>query len=96
MSTVNEKDFSTEVKEFLTFNSDVLKVYNKLKDIFVEGDDEEPEIYNFLHHKLTDDDKIEILTLLTEKQEKNKSIFNHKLIKNVLIDWIDEKFGVLI
>ena len=58
MIIVNEKDFSIEVKEFLTFDSDVLKVYNDLKDIFVEGDDEDTEIYNFLHHKLTDEERL--------------------------------------
>ena len=113
MITVNKQDFSIEVKEFLTFDSDVLKVYNDLKDIFVEGDDEDTEIYNFLHHielnkyihyhkehhQLTDEDKIEILNNIKDEYDDGyeyDSIFDDELIKKVLINWIDEKFGVLI
>ena len=99
MITVNKQDFSIEVKEFLTFDSDVLKVYNDLKDIFVEGDDEDTEIYNFLHHQLTDEDKIEILNNLKNEYDDGyeyDSIFDEELIRKILVDWINEKFGVLI
>ena len=99
MVTLNAKDFELEIKEFLTFDGDILNVYNDLKDIFVDGDEEESEIYNFLHHKITDDDKIEILTNLKNEYGDGygyDSIFDEELIKKILIDWINEKFGVLI
>ena len=108
MVEVNEKNFTIEMSETLSFDNDVQDVYDEICDdieyeVQYNADNySESTIENmkrFLDHQLTDNDKIEILNNIVENYEYESmradcevTIFDKDGIFNSIDKWIDDNF----
>ena len=109
MIEINKNDLSIEIKEVLTWNNYVERMYDDiLGDIEYDYENNKEE-YNddvlagmkkFLDNELTKENKIEILEKIKEDYEYNTSrydwevsIFDEDGITKSINDWIKDNFG---
>lgn len=109
MIEINKNDLSIEIKEVLTWNNYVERMYDDiLGDIEYDYENNKEE-YNddvlagmkkFLDNELTKENKIEILEKIKEDYEYNTSrydwevsIFDEDGITKSINDWIEDNFG---
>ena len=109
MIEINENDLSIEIKEVLTWNNYVERMYDDIRgDIEYDYEDNKEEYHDdvlegmkkFLDHELTKENKIEILEKIKEDYEYNTSryewevsIFDEDGITKSINDWIKDNFG---
>lgn len=109
MIEINKNDLSIEIKEVLTWNNYVERMYNNIRDDIEYDYGNNKEEYNddvlkgmkrFLDNELTKENKIEILEKIKEDYEYNTSrydwevsIFDEDGITKSINDWIKDNFG---
>lgn len=108
MIEINKNDLSLEIKEVLTWNNDVERLYDGIRDdIEYDYENNKEEYKNildgmkkFLDHELTKENKIEILEKIKEDYEYNTSryewevtIFDEDGITTSINNWINDNFG---
>lgn len=109
MIEINKNDLSIEIKEVLTWNNYVERMYNDIRDDIEYDYENNKEKYNddvlegmkkFLDNELTKENKIEILEKIKEDYEYNAShydwdvsIFYEDGITKSINDWIKDNFG---
>ena len=99
MVEVNEKDLSIGIKETLTFDNSVQKIYDDIHEGYEWRSDEyeEESINQFLGHELTNEDKIEILKNIRDEYDNDydynyTSIFDEDLIRKAIGNFIEDNF----
>ena len=106
MIEINKNDLSIEIKEVLTWNNYVERMYNNIRDDIEYDYGNNKEEYNddvlkgmkrFLDNELTKENKIEILEKIKEDYEYNTSrydwevsIFDEDGITKSINDWIKD------
>lgn len=109
MIEINEKDLSIEIKEVLSWNNHIDRMYDDIRGDIEYNYESEKEKYNddvldgmkkFLENELTKEKKIEILEKIKEDYEYNTyrydwevSIFDEDNITKSINDWIEDNFG---
>ena len=109
MIEINENDLSIEIKEVLTWNNYVERMYDDIRgDIEYDYENNKEVIENdvlegmkkFLDNELTKENKIEILEKIKEDYEYHTSrydwevsIFDEDGITKSINDWIKDNFG---
>lgn len=109
MIEINENDLSIEIKEVLTWNNYVERMYDDIRGDIEYDYENNKEEYNddvlegmkkFLDNELTKENKIEILEKIKEDYEYNTSrydwevsIFDEDGITKSINDWIKDNFG---
>ena len=109
MIEMNGKEEQIEIKEYLTFSGTVQPVYDEFvesaKDEIADLDpadyDLENDLTEFINHKLTHEDKIEILECIEDQFDRmenyydNVSIFDREIVLVPAVQsWISGTFGV--
>jgi hypothetical protein len=108
MIEINKNDLSIEIKEVLTWNNDVERIYDDIRDDIEFDYENNKEKYNddilkemkkFLDNELTKENKIEILEKIKEDYEFKKSrydfettIFDEDRITCSISNWIGDNF----
>ena len=109
MIEINENDLSIEIKEVLTWNNYVERMYDDIRGDIEYDYENNKEEYNddvlegmkkFLDNELTKENKIEILGKIKEDYEYNTSrydwevtIFDEDGITKSINNWIEDNFG---
>jgi hypothetical protein len=109
MIEINKNDLSIEIKEVLTWNNYVERMYDSIRDDIEYDYENNKEEYNddvlagmkkFLDNDLTKENKIEILEKIKEDYEYNTSrydwevsIFDEDGITCAITNWIEDNFG---
>jgi hypothetical protein len=109
MIEINKNDLSIEIKEVLTWNNYVERMYDDIRGDIEYDYENNKEEYNdavlegmkkFLDNELTKENKIEILEKIKEDYEYNTSrydwevsIFDEDGITKSINDWIKDNFG---
>lgn len=109
MIEINENDLSIEIKEVLTWDNYVERMYDDIRDDIEYDYENSKEECNddvlkgmkkFLDNELTKENKIEILEKIKEDYEYNTSrydwevsIFDEDGITKSINDWIKDNFG---
>lgn len=109
MIEINKNDLSIEIKEVLTWNNYVERMYDDIRGDIEYDYENNKEEYNddvldgmkkFLDNDLTKENKIEILEKIKEDYEYNTSrydwevsIFDEDGITKSINDWIKDNFG---
>lgn len=109
MIEINKNDLSIEIKEVLTFDNYVERMYDDIRgDIEYDYENNKEEydddvlegMKKFLDNELTKENKIEILEKIKEDYEYNTSrydwevsIFDEDGITKSINDWIEDNFG---
>ena len=109
MIEINENDLSIEIKEVLTWNNYVERMYDDIRGDIEYDYENNKEEYNddvlkgmkkFLDNELTTENKIEILGKIKEDYEYNTSrydwevtIFDEDGITKSINNWIEDNFG---
>ena len=103
MIEINKNDECIEIKECLTFNGTVQRIYDEFLEIAKDNEEsyeDKNELEKFLNHTLTHEDKIEILEYIADKYENemnyfdNCSIYDEYLIKLCIEEWITDTFDI--
>jgi hypothetical protein len=108
MIEINENNLSIEIKEVLTWDNYVERMYHDIRDDIEYNYENNKEEYNtdvikgmkqFLDNELTKENKIEILEKIKEDYEYNTSrydwevsIFDEDGITKSINDWIKDNF----
>jgi hypothetical protein len=108
MIEINENNLSIEIKEVLTWDNYVERMYDDIRDDIEYNYENNKEEYNtdvikgmkqFLDNELTKENKIEILEKIKEDYEYNTSrydwevsIFDEDGITKSINDWIKDNF----
>ena len=109
MIEINKNDLSIEIKETLTWNNYVERMYDDIRDDIEYAYEDNKEEYDddvlegmkkFLDNELTKENKIEILEKIKEDYEYNTSryewevtIFDEDGITTSINNWINDNFG---
>ena len=109
MIEINKNDLSIEIKEVLTWNNYVERMYDDIRDDIEYDYENNKEEYDddvlegmkkFLDNELTNENKIEILEKIkedyeyhTSRYEWETSIFDEDGITYSINHWIKDNFG---
>lgn len=109
MIEINKNDLSIEIGKSLTWDNDVERIYNDIRDDIEYAYEDNKEEYDddvlegmkkFLDNELTKENKIEILEKIKEDYEYEisrydweVSIFDEDGITKSINDWIEDNFG---
>lgn len=109
MIEINKNDLSLEIKEVLTWNNYVERMYDDIRGDIEYDYENNKEEYNddvlegmkkFLDNELTKENKIEILEKIKEDYEYDTSrydwevsIFDEDGITKSINNWIEDNFG---
>ena len=109
MIEINKNDLSIEIKETLTWNNYVERMYDDIRDDIEYDYENNKEEHNddvlegmkkFLDNELTTENKIEILEKIKEDYEYKTSrydcevsIFDEDEITCSISNWIEDNFG---